>query len=403
MNQLMCSKGDFYKVFSMPDARYTNTMSETNYKEMLRKTRNVAVGYSLSNVIKGEEYIDNALGLFRTQLGRLSDSGSSINLDKWVNYLAFDVVGESTFSRSFGFLEAGKDIGNSISNQYQLRLYIALVGHFSWAHDYLLANPLIEKFNLTPSMHVFDTCMAAVKARSESDKTRPDMLEMWQQQYKNHPDRMGEKEILAAAIANMGAGADTVSCILQAFSYYIIRDNESLALLREELGNAKLSDIPSYDETRELPVLSACIKESYRMHTPVGFGIPRVSPSPGGVTVCGRHFPQGIVLSVSPWVIHRQKSVFGEDAEIFNARRWLGDKERVSQMEKCLIPFGSGYGTCPGKNLAHMEILKTTALLVRDFEWEQVTPGQEWTFETYFTSIPYNWPVKMRRRQAQKA
>jgi hypothetical protein len=378
-------------------------MSETNYKEMLRKTKNVAVGYSLSNVIKGEPYMDNALRLFCTQLGRLIDNGSDISLDKWVNYLAFDVVGESTFSRSFGFLEAGKDIGNSIANQYQLRLYIALVGHFSWAHDYLLANPLIERFNLTPSMHVFDTCMAAVKARSKSVETRNDMIEQWQLQHRNHPDRMGEKEILAAAIANMGAGADTVSSVLQAFSYYLLRDKESLGLLREEIDSAGLSDIPSYDETRELPVLSACIKESFRMHTPVGFGIPRVSPSPGGVTVCGKHFPPGIILSVSPWVIHRQKSVFGEDADIFNAQRWLGDKEQAKQMEKCLIPFGSGYGTCPGKNLAQMEIFKTTALLVRDFEWEQVIPGKEWTFETYFTSVPYNWPVNMRRRQKVKA
>jgi hypothetical protein len=124
-------------------------------------------------------------------------------LDKWVNYLAFDIVGESTFSRSFGFLEAGADIGNSIANQYKLRLYIALVGHFSWAHDYLLANPLIAYFNLQPSMHVFDTTMAAVKARSENTETRNDMIELWQQQYRNHPDRMDEKEILAAAVANV--------------------------------------------------------------------------------------------------------------------------------------------------------------------------------------------------------
>ncbi|RDL36418.1 Uncharacterized protein BP5553_05770 [Venustampulla echinocandica] len=406
--QSQMDKANWYKVFSMPDSRYENTMSETSYKEMNRRTRNVAAGYSLSNVIKGEPYIDKALGLFQTQLDRRVASGSSIELDKWVNYLAFDVVGESTFSKSFGFLEAGHDIGNSISNQYKLRLYIALIGHFSWAHDYLLANPLIGHFNLQPSMHVFDTSMAAVKKRSESVETRNDMIELWQQQYRNHPDRMDEKEILAAAVANgsadvdifkMGAGADTVSCILQAFCYYLLRDTESLKLVREEIDNASLSPIPSYEETRELPVLSACIKESYRIHTPVGFNLPRVSPSPDGVTVCGRYFAPGVILSVSPWVIHRQQSVFGSDAESYNAQRWLGDKDRAIQMEKYMIAFGTGYGSCPGRSLAHMEILKTTALLIRDYEWEQVTKGQVWTFETYFTSIPYNWPVKMRRRR----
>lgn len=187
----------------MPDSRYENTMSETSHKEKVRRTRNVAAGYSLSNVIKCEPFIDKALALFRTQLERKIVSGSDIELDKWINYLAFDVVGESTFSRSFGFVEAGKDIGNSISNQYSLRLYIAIVGNFSWAHDYLLANPLIGSLNLMPSMHVFDTTMATIDARSKDSETRMDMIEQWQQQYKNHPERMDEKEILSAAVANV--------------------------------------------------------------------------------------------------------------------------------------------------------------------------------------------------------
>lgn len=208
-------------------------MSETGCKEMIRRTKNVAAGYSLSNVVKGEPYIDKALRLFQAQLDRRVISGSSIELDKWVNYLAFDVVGESTFSKSFGFLEVGHDIGNSISNQYKLRLYIALVGHFSWAHDYLLANPLIGQLNLQPSIHVFDTTMAAVKTRSESVETRNDMIELWQQQYKNHPDRMDEKEILAAAVANV--------CILLRF---FVAGPVSQACELRHPPNNRLSNIP---------------------------------------------------------------------------------------------------------------------------------------------------------------
>lgn len=123
------------------------------------------------------------------------------------------------------------------------------------------------------------------------------MIEPWQQQRRDHPDRMAENEILAAAVANMGAGADTVSSVLQALFYYLLRDHESLQLLREEIDNAGLSDIPSYAEVRELPVVAACLKEAYRMHTPVGVGIPRVF---NGAIVCGRYFPKGVILSVSP-------------------------------------------------------------------------------------------------------
>jgi hypothetical protein len=379
-------------------------MSETGHKEMVRRTRNVAVGYSLSNLLKGEEHIDGCLSLFRDQLSKLSRLAPSggIHLDKWINYLAFDIVGEATFSRSFGFLQAGHDIDDSISNQFKLRLYIAIVGHYNFMHDYLLANPLIAYFNLQPSMHIFDTCLAAVEARSKNSDTRNDMIEQWQQQRRNHPDRMAENEILAAAVANMGAGADTVSTILQAVFYYLLRDRESLQLLVEEIDNATLSDIPSYAEVRELPVLAACLKEAYRMHTPVGFGIPRISD---GATVCGRYFPKGVILSVSPWVIHRHESIWGAEPETYNARRWLPegkeDELRVAAMEKYLIPFGSGYATCPGKNLAHMEMLKTVSLLVRDFTWKQVREEEDWQFETYFTSVPHDWPVILERKAAK--
>lgn len=46
-------------------------MSETAHKEMVQRTRNVAVGYSLSNLLKGEAYIDGYISLFREQLIKL--------------------------------------------------------------------------------------------------------------------------------------------------------------------------------------------------------------------------------------------------------------------------------------------------------------------------------------------
>lgn len=376
-------------------------MSETDHKEMVRRTRNVAVGYSLSNILKGESHIDGCIALFQEQLNRLIKlaPASGIHLDKWVNYLAFDIVGESTFSKSFGFLESGHDIRNSISNQFKLRLYIAIIGHYNFLHDYLLANPLIAYLNLQPSMHIFDTCLATVETRSKNTEVRNDMIEQWKAQHRAHPERMAENEILAAAVANIGAGADTVSSVLQAFFYYLLRDPESLKLLREEIDNAGLSDIPSYAEVRELLVLAACLKEAYRIHTPVGFGLPHVS---NGATVCGRYFPPGVILSVSPWVIHRQESIFGPDPESYNARRWLPkgkeDEGRTVAMERYLIPFGSGYSTCPGKNLAYVEMLKTASLVVRDFTWRQIREGEEWEYETYFTSVPHDWPVVLERR-----
>lgn len=271
------------------------------------------------------------------------------------------------------------------------------MGHFWWWHDYLLGNPLIGYLGLAPTMHIMDTCIRAVDARSKNDKSRKDMIEQWMDTRKNHPERMEEKEVLAAATVNIGAGADTVSAVLQAFFYYLLRNEEAWLQLRREIDGANLAEVPTHEETQKLPFLQACIKEALRFHAPVGFGLPRVSPK-GGVTVLGRHFKEGVTLSVNPWVIHRRTEIFGDDADVFSPDRWI-DPVRSREMERYLIAFGTGYGQCPGRHLAQMELSKTTAILVRDYDIKQVRKGASWRYETHFTAVPYGWPCYVTRRR----
>jgi hypothetical protein len=127
------------------------------------------------------------------------------------------------------------DIGNSVKNNVFLQIYIAVFEHFSWMHDYLLANPLIEVFGMTPSMHVFDTTMKATELRSKNPEVRKDMLEQWKEQLKNHPDRMDKIETVSAAVSDLGAASDTVSIVMQAFVYYMIHGTEMLRCFRKSL------------------------------------------------------------------------------------------------------------------------------------------------------------------------
>lgn len=399
MTRRVCDyQGDWYKITSLPDSRFINQMSETNARRHIEKQKNIASGYTLSNIIKSEPYIDNLLSLFRSLLDELAAAKQPVKFEQWFNYLAFDIVGEVTFSRQFGFLVQGRDIGNAIANQGFLTLYLSVVGYFQWVHNLLLANPLIEYFNLQPAMHVFDTCVAAIDARSKNDKVRKDMIEQWMDTRKKHPESMDRKEIFAAAVATIGAGADTISAVLQALFYYLLRSPKTFDLLREEIDNAQLSSVPSYEETQKLELLQACIKETYRFHTPVSLNLSRISP-PGGVTVCGRHFEPGVLLSINPWAIHRLTSIFGADADSFNPLRWLGNSDSVRQMDRNMVAFGAGYNQCPGRNPAHLEVSKAAALMVRDYDIKQINPGQEWKFMSHFAAIPHDWPCWVTPRK----
>lgn len=248
---------------ALPDHHHQTPMSEVDPKRRVERAKNVAAGYTLSNIIKSEPYIDSAIELLEKRWDELSQANKIVEFDKWFNYMAFDIIGEVTFSSRFGFLESGRDIGGAIANPRVLTLYVTIMGYFQWLHRLTLGNPLIGYLNLMPTQHIFDTCLSAVNNRKKNPNARTDMMEQWMLSLKAHPERFEEKEIYAVATATIGAGADTISATLQAFWYNLLRKPEHVSQLRAEIASAKtqgkLSKVVSYAEAQELPFLQACV------------------------------------------------------------------------------------------------------------------------------------------------
>ena len=71
--------------------------------------RKVGHAYSLPNLLQSEAAIDSCIEMFVDRLTELSAKGS-VDLGAWLQYFAFDVVGEVTFASKLGFLEQGKDV-----------------------------------------------------------------------------------------------------------------------------------------------------------------------------------------------------------------------------------------------------------------------------------------------------
>lgn len=238
-------------------------MSERDPKRCVQRKKNVASGYALSNIMASEMFIDETIGLLEKRLDQLSQANEPVAFDKWFNFMAFDIIGEVTFSRRFGFLDKGIDIGGAISNTRILTAYVSVMAHLQWLHRLTLGNPIISYLGLEPNQHIFDTAKAAVAARQANEFARTDMIEQWKISRRNHPDRMAEQEILDVATATIGAGADTISATLQAFFYFLLKHPDHLARLRREIDAAntrgELSHVVSYAEAQKLPFLQACV------------------------------------------------------------------------------------------------------------------------------------------------
>lgn len=79
------------------------------------------------------------------------------------------------------------------------------------------------------------------------------------------------------------------------------------------------------------------MKEAMRLHPGVGFPLERVVPD-DGLAIGDVHLPRGTIVGMNAWVIHHDKSIYGNDADDFKPERWLiADPARLRLMEKCFL------------------------------------------------------------------
>lgn len=61
------------------------------------------------------------------------------------------------------------------------------------------------------------------------------------------------------------------------------------------------------------------------------------------------------------------------------------------------MPFGLGYASCPGQNLARLEMAKIGATLVLNYNFRQVEPKQEMQYKAFFSLIAHMPPCYVDR------
>jgi hypothetical protein len=99
-------------------------MSTTDPKKKVEKSKYIVPAYTISNLLKQEEYIDRTVELLLGWLDTYAADKKPMDVNKFLSYTTFDVVGEIVFSKQFGFLEQGQDIDSSINNSLALNAYV---------------------------------------------------------------------------------------------------------------------------------------------------------------------------------------------------------------------------------------------------------------------------------------
>lgn len=108
--------------------RLPSLFSSTSESFHAQLRRSVNSAFSMSTLIQYEPFVDSTTELFLSQTDKLyAETGDGCDFSRWLQFYAFDVIGEMTYSKRHGFLEENKDIDGIIKYLGSLFDYVAPV------------------------------------------------------------------------------------------------------------------------------------------------------------------------------------------------------------------------------------------------------------------------------------
>lgn len=222
------------------------------------------------------------------------------------------------FSKRFGHLDEGKDIGGIVNALAERLSYTSQVGIYPSLHP-IFWKMISAMLFLTKQV---DYTYTFAQMQIDDHKKRnpgqnadaPDMLSRLLTLHKQDANYFTQNDVLIGAYTSIVAGADTTKVSLSSVIYYLHKYPATLKKLLDEIDqfdrDGKLSDPITFGESKHMSYLNAVIKEAQRMHAPIGLPLWRVSPESGS-TIGGRYFPAGVSQPRSRSEHSTNKSVDG--------------------------------------------------------------------------------------------
>ncbi|KAI0180673.1 putative benzoate 4-monooxygenase cytochrome P450 [Hypoxylon sp. FL1284] len=366
-----------------------NTQDEKIHKTIKSP---IAPLFSLSNVVSFEGLVEEVLECLEKQLDeRFSDTGATFNFGDWLQYFAFDVMGTLSFSKRYGFLDEGRDVGGMLETIFDYMKAHSALTQITWLDPIINKNRVVHGLLKTPGMSILGFVGKVIRERLQSvesaegtkahrERERPfrDYLSYFLE-IQQSSTKVPAWAPTAWVFSNVIAGSDSTGTVMRTVMCKLIRHNllthpETLEKLRQELMAANLpTRYPKWGEVCGLAYLDACIQEGVRLHPPFALPFERVVP-PEGVVVLGKHLPGGTLVGGNPYVINRHRRTFGDNPDSWEPERWLAGVEKHKKLEQSVLTFGAGRRVCLGKHLGMLELKKLIPFLVLNYDMQVVNP-----------------------------
>jgi cytochrome P450 family 628 len=233
-------------------------------------------------------------------------AGEVIDGREWINYFAFDVMGDLAFGKSFSALEKGQ-FNRFIQLMHDSGIFTGLFGGMSWVPHTIMQLPIPPSMNTM--MEFLELSHNMVNERKAMIPDEPDIMSHILEAGSFYDDEQLESMLLMGdARLLIVAGSDTTATTLTYGLYHLARDKSLIRKLREELQQHNIRNNESLNPLSLAPLdyLNGFVTETLRMHPPVPGGVYRESPEEG-ITINGRYIPPKTIVLTPNYTIQRCK------------------------------------------------------------------------------------------------
>lgn len=187
-----------------------------------------------------------------------------------------------------------------------------------------------------------------------------DMLDLLITARDDEGHALTETEIRDQVVTFIVAGHETVASALT-WTFALLAENpEVIRSLQAEADAVLGGNAAQFADYQRLPYARAVIDETLRLYPPAWL-ITRNSL--GDDVLGGYEVPEGSLIIMSPWLLHRHPGVWA-NPDRFDPQRFIeGEIDRSA-----FIPFGAGPRQCIGRDFAYVEAVLLLSSLVAHFD-----------------------------------
>jgi cytochrome P450 len=222
--------------------------------------------------------------------------------------------------------------------------------------------PTLSARRMRSAVATLDQITADIVARRRAHGARPQDADLLAVLLRAADDRqMTEREIRDELVTLVIAGHETVASSLVWTLHLLADAPEVQQRLYAELDQVLEGRTPDWKDVPQLAYTRAVVDEALRLYPPA-WVITRRAAGPD--TIDGVEVPEGTLVIVSPWLLHR--GVAWPDPQRFDPGRFLHAEPGEGDRNPAYLPFGAGPRLCIGRDFALTESVLLLATLLRD-------------------------------------